>query len=283
MENIPYLIIPILSGFIFSILVKPVRYQIARSDGQRLYFHAALWGTFLLIFSSGIYLLFIHDIVFEIKLFSKYFKKEDFIFYQLFKIEFDGLFILLLTLLLSILFPLLINHLINVAQVDAELLEKAVEQNEFDSLFLKSVNEKKLISVTLSNRKVYIGWVLEVTPSSAKVISPSYLRILGLFSGYRKEDNLELTIENNYSDPLKKMLDKAAGREYNKKTTYWSILRKIFSFEIRSKKYNDEYNRDDFQIIIPYSEIVYANIFDLSLYIEMKKNKSEINQKSKIE
>ncbi len=65
--------------------------------------------------------------------------------------------------------------------------------------FLKLVNaaaeNEQTVSITLDNRKVYIGFILDAPNLSS---SDSHLAVLPLLSGYRDSDTLELRFTTNY-------------------------------------------------------------------------------------
>ena len=72
--------------------------------------------------------------------------------------------------------------------------------NGFLRLFHKALTETKTVSVTLSNRKVYIGYVIR-TPN----LSPEdqFVGLLPMLSGYRDKDTLRLNIVTNYGPAMK--------------------------------------------------------------------------------
>jgi hypothetical protein len=67
--------------------------------------------------------------------------------------------------------------------------------NGFLRLFHRAATESLMVSVTLSNRKVYIGYVLK-TPNFTP--EQQFVALLPLLSGYRDKDTLQLEITTNY-------------------------------------------------------------------------------------
>jgi len=92
-----------------------------------------------------------------------------------------------------------------------------------------------LAMLTLSNKKVYIGWPHRVSDWNNPDASKQYLYFLPLMSGFRKKDSLEMEITTDYSGAY-------AGMQAD-----------------------DEY---DWEILVPVHEIVHAQPFDLDLYKE---------------
>lgn len=91
----------------------------------------------------------------------------------------------------------------------------------------------RLIEVTLTSNKVYVGWVLE-----AKIAMPErkFVEICPLYSGYRGRETQELVLTTNYARMLLVHL-----REFG---------------DNMGDKYQDE-----FRIVIPVSEIRTARPF----------------------
>jgi len=105
---------------------------------------------------------------------------------------------------------------------------------------LNALLEEKSISITLKNHKVYVGRVIEM-PEPKRPLK--YVGILPLQSGYRERENKRMHLPVNYYD------------------VYLKITKK-------EKEGGKTISIEDFQILIPESEIISANIFDYSTYEE---------------
>ncbi len=96
------------------------------------------------------------------------------------------------------------------------------------------MQEEALVSVTLSNRKVYVGWPV-YTPDPRRETRD--FRLLPALSGYRNEKTLELQFT----------------------TQYINVYQRIQSGAISGV------DADDFEIAIPLDEVVSANLFSLEI------------------
>ena len=99
---------------------------------------------------------------------------------------------------------------------------------EFTNLIYSSLSHGLPILFTLSDRKVYIGYPLDV-----KAEDFNDIRILPTLSGYRKDDTLELELTTNYDKVLNS---------------------------------DDDVVTESFLVTVPVREIVHAHLFDLERY-----------------
>ena len=74
---------------------------------------------------------------------------------------------------------------------------RVAKENEFEMFLYWAATHSQIVQVTLLSRKVYIGFVFK-TASVDGLGKTEYLSIVPIFSGYRKEETLKLTIDNNY-------------------------------------------------------------------------------------
>lgn len=109
--------------------------------------------------------------------------------------------------------------------------------SDLEKFLYYSVRGRLFVSVTLDNRKVYIGWT-----GLAPLTGPSHkegardFTLLPVLSGYRKQDTLELEITTDYT---------SAYEQVERSGTQLSI--------------------DDFEIVIPVSRVVTANPYSLDI------------------
>ena len=120
---------------------------------------------------------------------------------------------------------------------------KAAHQIAMDSgdlvelLIAESIQELKLVELSLRSGKSYIGLARE---SGIMSHGESDIALVPYSSGYRDKDTQELKITFNYAPMIRESLE--------------------------NQSHNSELRFDDFQIIIPMSEIISARIFDLDVY-----------------
>lgn len=113
---------------------------------------------------------------------------------------------------------------------------RAIERygTEKERLLFQAMKSSTLVSVTMENRKVYIGW---------PVYSPDLrhetndFRLLPVISGYRKEEDLSL----------------------ERTTQYLNVYDQINRGTIRGLK------AEEFEVVLPLEKVVSANLFELVL------------------
>ena len=117
--------------------------------------------------------------------------------------------------------------------------EKAVEQwgDFLEILFTRAIQTTRQISVSLSSGKVYIGFV---TKGIDPAFERRYIRLLPTLSGYRHNETRDLIITRDYTQ--------------------------VYSRLIRSDPTSLFEMAERFQLVIPTSEIVSANLFDPDVY-----------------
>lgn len=104
-------------------------------------------------------------------------------------------------------------------------------------LFSRSIEQTEQLSISLASGKAYVGFV---TSNLDPAFDRKYMRLLPVLSGYRQPDTKELVITRDYAEVYAKHLD-----------TDGDML--------------DQF-ADEFQLVIPVSEIVTANLFDPDVY-----------------
>jgi len=97
---------------------------------------------------------------------------------------------------LSVLAALCATVLVNLTfGAKEKVLEKVWQRNDIDALCSEAASELKPISITLDNRKVYIGLIYD----SLEPGRDANLTILPLYSGYRDKDTLEMSVTRKYT------------------------------------------------------------------------------------
>lgn len=214
----PYnlLLLPLLGGFLFIHLAHYFRFGAQRLDGYRLLFQSAIAGTCLAAAARLIIeLLSISDAgLGGLGLWSRFFP---------FKFSAESS----LSFLLGPLFAGAINLFIG--KKEAKDREIHNHGNALMKLLHRATEERLLISVTLDNRKWYVGWVTESPNLDPQEL---YFRLLPFTSGYRDKDTLE---------------------------TY----RTVFYQNVLE---DESLDPDRFLITLPLKDIKTANLFDADVY-----------------
>ena len=215
----PYnvLLLPLLGGFLFFHLTHRFRFGAQRLDGYRLLFQAAIAGTCLALLARVI------TVVIELLFGSKL----EYWWLRLSPFEYSGSSAL--SLLLGPFVAVIWN--LFVTKEKAKDIEIRNHGNALTKLLYQAQKENLLVSVTLDNRKWYVGWVAE-SPNLDPL--ELYFRLLPFTSGYRDKDSLE---------PVRLVFYDTALKEQN-------------------------VNSNDLYITLPLKDVKIANLFNEDLYNE---------------
>lgn len=173
----PYnlLLLPLLGGFLFIHIAHFFRFAAQRLDGYRLLVQSAIAGICLVGIARIIIELFgLSDFgVSVLKVWNRFFPFP-------YSAETS------LSFALAPAFAALVNLFISTEKAKSREISR--HGNALTRLLHRAAEESLLISVTLENRKWYVGWVTE-SPS----LDPQelYFRLLPFTSGYRDKDSLE--------------------------------------------------------------------------------------------
>jgi hypothetical protein len=184
------LLFPLLGGFLFLHVCILFRYRSQRFESERLLLHSASWGVAfgvagrLATFSFSQTSLGRRAEVFAERLVPS--KDAPY------------LGTALTALLLGLGSAVLINFVLRLVQNERV---KLLLVNRYDDGFLRmlyfSMYADQPVSLTLSTRKVYIGWVIGAPGNSPH---DRFLTLLLLMSGHRSDATLQFTETVNYAD-----------------------------------------------------------------------------------
>ncbi|WP_151803185.1 hypothetical protein [Acinetobacter guillouiae] len=79
-----------------------------------------------------------------------------------------------------------------------DIKQKVFCENPLDALFMMSYEKSQDIMIHMSDRKVYIGFVMTLSEPNESQSLAQEMAIFPLKSGYRDKDNLTVTITTNY-------------------------------------------------------------------------------------
>ena len=111
----------------------------------------------------------------------------------------------------------------------------------------ESIQEQKLIEVSLRTGKSYIGFARE---SGMTRRGEADIALIPVASGYRRKDTQELEITNHYAPVIQKLLTCESSSE-------------------------SDLVYEDFQIVIPLCEVVSARIFYFEVFEEFNRHLRE--------
>lgn len=121
---------------------------------------------------------------------------------------------------------------------DREAVRAVENWGDFLELLLnRSMTNTEQLSISLASGKAYIGFV---TSSFDPAFDRKYMLLLPTLSGYREHDTRELVVTHDYAEVYQQLIDKDASE--------------LFAIA------------DEFQLVIPVSEIVTASLFDPKVY-----------------
>lgn len=217
-------LIPILAGYWILTRLHYTHYSIVRDSGYHLFFKAAIVGTALFF---GAHLL----IVFAEPAFSPVATAWN--LPSLIPFSPTPTIIVILGLIVPIVGNRFHGKEIaasKAAQADGDLVELLVAE---------SIEDQKLVEITLKNRKSYIGFGI-VSSIESMDKDRADIEILPIASGFRDEHSLELFVTENYAEVFEEL-------------SYGQF--------------------DDFRVVLPMAEIVSARVFDPDAYILFQEQK----------
>jgi hypothetical protein len=221
---LPYnvLLLPLLGGYFFLTWSNRTKFSVKRHSGHALIFHSALAGICLLIVS---YLL----------VGTVSWQRPDWAIWWDSLVPFPYLGTSLTALLLGIALPSVLNRL---GSSEAAAIKAIEQSNDYlEMLLVRAQRETKLVSITLKNRKAYVGFV---TRTMDPMFDRKYIQLLPFKSGYRDTTTLSLTLAVDYT------------------AVYAKLIRKELPIITAGIQ--------DFEIVIPVTEIQSANLFEPHAY-----------------
>ena len=147
--------------------------------------------------------------------------------------------IVVLTLSLGV----LAGHTLNILSIPLKgrrfFFQQAINNDDFEKLILKSVEEVAPLLLTMSNGKIYIGYAIRGLDPGPK---GNYLRILPLISGYRDQEHREVHFTTRYEE----IYDQIPSSQYKK-----------------------------FEMVLPVSEIQSSTLFDDVIYQQFQSQQNK--------
>jgi hypothetical protein len=184
----PYnlLLLPLLGGFLFFVTAHLFRFGAQRLEGYKLLFQSAI---------AGVVLSFVARLIVLAMALTPGgpWLEHTWSIFSPFSYSASSA----LAMILGPLAALILNMFFDVGK--AKEIEVERNGNAVARLFYKAAKENFLVSVTMDNRKWYVGWVVEL-PSLLP--QERYFRLLPYMSGYRDSNTLETFRTVFYEDVL---------------------------------------------------------------------------------
>lgn len=238
------LLLPLLGGFVFTRNWVHSRYYALRSDGHVLLFYAATAGAVFLLIAAFITCL-LGPICTGI----------DHNWHVMSPFEHSGKAMLAFFLGATIWYPL------NWFADDETAIDRVIlrRQDSLELLLRTAMGEGKLVSLSVKNGKVYVGYVIST-------INPAFpmetLSLIPMMSGYRDEDTKKLVLTTQYTDAFAQIEQEIERRVIEEARTY-QVTGKELENWIQDET---DTELENFKIVIPVQEIQSANIFKIDTY-----------------
>jgi len=254
------LLLPLLGGFAFVSKWYPTRYYTLRSDGYRLIFTAAIAGaTFLLV--ASIITHFTPYIFFGPEAYRWW--------HQVAKPDDSGKAALAMLLGVTLWLPLnLLGRWVKFFGDDAAINRTIARKHDPLELFLsRALRAKRLISVSVENGKIYIGYL---TSNYNPAFPLESISLIPSFSGHRDNETKLMSLDLNYTEvykaiqsDLQNKLATALQEELIKNPR--ATEAEVFAAASRRVSLNTGQN---YEIILPIREVQSVNVFDVDAYIK---------------
>jgi hypothetical protein len=175
------LLLPLLGGYIFITYWNRTRFHVKRYSGERLIFHAALAGVFLLSVSYVV-----------VRILASKLPATYSAWHEQVPVTHSGTSIGALLLGITAWVPLNWFY-----KRPAEINRTIEVWNDYlEMLLTQALEQTHQVAVTLKTRKVYIGFVLR---SFDPTYDRKYIVLLPTISGYRDEKTLSLFLTTDYT------------------------------------------------------------------------------------
>jgi len=232
------LLLPLIGGYFFISHFYVTAFYAARHTRERLIFNSALAGTFLLIASRIIVL----TVAWAAPWLAAFWK-------QLVPFDYSGTAFGALALGLAL--PVAFNHFYPREKAYRRVVRR-LDANALERLFLDATDRDQMVILDLDSGKVYVGLIQWTPPTPGS--EDSFIRILPILSGYRKDDTHEVEFTTTYASVIQKTVHREEDGYEGPR---------IRDMELPQKK---RLKLDDFVKVIPSSQVVSAGKFDHEAY-----------------
>ncbi len=254
MSLTPFLFLPLVGGYAFSIIWNASLYWTARESGHKLYFRAIFYAIFLTAVATELHVIFFDHFWYQniLLLVSNVIQADHT------PVSIWGTTSKLTVLIFSFALGPSIGHLLNLPnsrflqkstfcqEWQKLLLHNAIKNNDFELLVARSLYRTLPIFFSLQCGKVYVGWAVR---APNPIEERKAIRILPLMSGFRHEATQEVEFTTDYLEVFTRLDDD----EHDD----------LFHLEL-----------DDFEIVIPIDQISSSHLFDLNAYEHFQEKKN---------
>ena len=267
-----YIVFIILTtGFIYNNLSPSSKFRMRSSSSWEAYYYAGGRGVLLSAYGLIITALLYYFFPFLFR-FSQDDHLDSFIPFEIEDVN-KTIFILIWSCFSIVSAVFFGNDARKNGQKNLKALESMIVSDPFKYKIYQAVKNNDFLQVTLKNRKIYIGLILDFNLEDADP-NKKYLSLCPMFSGYRDEHDLSLQITNNYSDFYMNELnnDKSVYLyKNNVEDKACSLFEKLKDkFHIFKAEPTPESSFSiiikSFSIVVPIEEIVHLGLFEVDAY-----------------
>jgi len=231
-------------------------------------FHSAVAGLGLLFLSASI-VFAIGNLPERFRLLTDICNQIDANWHSIAPIPYSGRTFLALILGSVLWFPL--NYLVldKNHQIDNVIERKG---DPLEGLLRRAMGEGKLVSITLKNNKVYVGYI---TSNFNPIFQIEYLKLLPVISGYQSDKTKTINFTTYHGGPYNRIRTRVEEIQRDNETPTVSLSEEQLFQEI-----GDSIGLTDFETVIPIKDIQSASIFNVDDYFIYFRSQSvdELNQ-----
>ncbi|WNO60874.1 hypothetical protein [Rheinheimera sp. MMS21-TC3] len=240
-----YVVLVLAVGYVYCSIDPASKYKLARRDGYSLYFHIGFWGVIWTIIA--VFIFFILDLTNIPSLILEKIGIHFNIFQPVSTFTMPEIKQLLLcigalSVTACIAFCKKLFYVFWPTQKNKFIL-KTVKKNALELILFESVSNSLPLAFTMDSDKVYVGFVSEFDLLEGKI---EFITILPLLSGYRDDKKMLKFMTNYYEHYIQNIGEKA------EKPDSPEMVRLL----------------NKFKIVVPFSEVVSVNGFDINAYKE---------------
>lgn len=239
MADLGLFLIPVVSGYWFLTHLYLTRYSALRDSGYHVLFRAVIAGIMLALMAHFLVIFVLNPCFPKLSEFWSVF----------IPISYPGTAMLTTTMLTTAMLTFLLAFVLPCIGNQLYDKEKAARRAALDNgdlielLIAESIEDQRLIELSLRSGKSYIGFALE---SGITRQGETDIALIPIASGYRNKDTQELEITTNYAAAVKESLEKMLNLELN-----------------------------DFRIVLPMTEIISARVFHLEAYRRFRRENAQ--------
>lgn len=247
MDTVLLFALPLVGGLIFCSGWNFTRWRVAREEGHRLYFRAVLFGALIFAFIAWIRPY--------VESLSPQFSEAVKLAKQLVepmakdKSSAPAVADLAITCFLAMLAGSPLAWLLNLVFWRSYWLRRAIQKDDLESFLLDAAEREISIVVTMDDRKVYVGYVVE---GFDPAVGRKCIELLPLMSGYRDQEKHKINFTTFYTQLYGQGGDRTAPLP--------APLEHL--------------KAEDFITLLPADRIVSYRLFDALAYSEFQKPKS---------